>query len=285
MEIKKSNPYGISTGTFLGRFSNTAAVAVWRNTSDGSWQIKPSRLARAGRQWRVSAKHSTYAAHRVAARLTVPSPTPISVAMAAHDRPADRRLTILTRSTLTRGRPKRLPLALAFRNPARTRSAIRLRSSSATAPRTVKTILPVGVLVSTFSDNETNSMPAVYADSGCTDATLTGNYSLNFTGWYPSVDKNGHLNLPKSALQNFVGTATFDGAGKFSTSFVSCTNGVCTKGGGKGPYSVNSDCSGKLKLGKGKNATPWTFAISNAGNQIYAMETDVANVSGTATKQ
>jgi hypothetical protein len=58
-------------------------------------------------------------------------------------------------------------------------------------------------------------VPAVYAQGGCTDATLTGSYSYNFTGWYPSVDKNGHLNLPKSTLQNFVGTATFDGAGKF----------------------------------------------------------------------
>jgi hypothetical protein len=50
-------------------------------------------------------------------------------------------------------------------------------------------------------------------------------------------------------------------------------------------YSVNSDCSGKAKDGKGKNATPFTFAIANGGNRLYVMETDVANVSGTATKQ
>jgi hypothetical protein len=132
----------------------------------------------------------------------------------------------------------------------------------------------------------TTLVPAVYADSGCTDAALTGNYSYNFTGWYPSVDKNGHLNLPKSALQNFVGTAAFDGAGKFSTSFVSCLNGACSRQRGKGTYSVNSDCSGKRKLGQGKNATPWTFAIANGGNQAYFMEVDGnSNVSGPATKQ
>jgi hypothetical protein len=40
------------------------------------------------------------------------------------------------------------PLARAFRNPAFTRSTIKDRSSSATAPRIVNAILPVGVDVS-----------------------------------------------------------------------------------------------------------------------------------------
>ncbi len=57
------------------------------------------------------------------------------------------------------GRPIRLPFARALRMPALTRSTIRLRSSSATAPRTVKTIFPVGVLVSSCSENEMKSMP------------------------------------------------------------------------------------------------------------------------------
>jgi hypothetical protein len=48
------------------------------------------------------------------------------------------------------GLPGRLPLALALRTPALTRSALRLRSSSATAPRTVKTIFPaVGTIQAT----------------------------------------------------------------------------------------------------------------------------------------
>jgi hypothetical protein len=51
-----------------------------------------------------------------------------------------------------------LPLARALRIPAFTRSTISERSSSTTAPRTVKTILPAGVEVSICSENETKSI-------------------------------------------------------------------------------------------------------------------------------
>jgi hypothetical protein len=51
------------------------------------------------------------------------------------------------------------PLALALRIPARTRSTIKLRSSSATAPRTVNAILLAGVDVSICSEKEMKSIP------------------------------------------------------------------------------------------------------------------------------
>jgi hypothetical protein len=53
----------------------------------------------------------------------------------------------------------RFPFARAFRMPALTRSTINERSSSATAPKTMKTILPAGVDVSTCSEKETKSTP------------------------------------------------------------------------------------------------------------------------------
>src|SRR6516165_6471285 len=74
----------------------------------------------------------------------VPLPMPVSLQTLLQDRPSERRVAILAASTATLGRPILLPLALTFLIPARTRSAIKLRSSSATAPRTVKTIFPVG---------------------------------------------------------------------------------------------------------------------------------------------
>ena len=57
------------------------------------------------------------------------------------------------------GQPIRLPFARALRMPAFTRSTTSARSSSATAPRTVKTIFPVGVEVSICSEKETKSIP------------------------------------------------------------------------------------------------------------------------------
>jgi hypothetical protein len=53
----------------------------------------------------------------------------------------------------------RLPLARALCRTASARSAISSRSSSETAPRTLKAVLSVGVLVYTCSESETNSMP------------------------------------------------------------------------------------------------------------------------------
>jgi len=89
----------------------------------------------------------------------VPLPMPVSRQIVLQERPWARSVAILEASTVTLGRPILLPLTFAFLIPARTRSAIRLRSSSATAASTVKTILPVGVLVSTCSDRETKSIP------------------------------------------------------------------------------------------------------------------------------
>jgi hypothetical protein len=93
------------------------------------------------------------------ARIAVVLPTPNSVAIADQGKPCARSRAILVTSAETRGLPKRLPFARAFLRPARTRSQMRLRSSTATAPKTVKTILPVGVEVSTCSERLMNSSP------------------------------------------------------------------------------------------------------------------------------
>jgi hypothetical protein len=61
---------------------------------------------------------------------------------------------------VTRGRQSVLPFALALRNPARTRSAIRLRSSFGHCTYTVNTIFPVGVVVSICSLRLTMLYPA-----------------------------------------------------------------------------------------------------------------------------
>lgn len=88
-----------------------------------------------------------------------PSTNANCLAIVAQDCPWARARDTLAVSTAVRGRPRRLPFALAFLIPALTRSMIKLRSSSATAPSTVKTIRPAGVDVSRFSERLTKSIP------------------------------------------------------------------------------------------------------------------------------
>ena len=94
------------------------------------------------------------------ARCNVASPTPSSEAIARKESPCARSAVTLPASTILRGLPSVFPFARAFRNPARTRSTIKLRSNSATASRTVNIILPVGVVVSICSLRLTNAMPS-----------------------------------------------------------------------------------------------------------------------------
>jgi hypothetical protein len=85
----------------------------------------------------------------VEAQNAVDGLTPSAMPTARHEAPLARNWSISSALGILRGRPNVRPLDLAFRMPALTRSTMRLRSSSATAPSTVKTILPVGVDVST----------------------------------------------------------------------------------------------------------------------------------------
>lgn len=90
----------------------------------------------------------------------MPTLTPSWSATDLIERLSDRSRAISAELTLSFGLPSVFPLARALRMPDLTHSAIKVRSSSATAPRTVKIILPVGVLVSICSENEMNSMPS-----------------------------------------------------------------------------------------------------------------------------
>src|SRR5215471_18394473 len=82
---------------------------------------------------------------------------PNSAAICRTVSPWMRRRAILAASTAIDGLPNFFPFTRAFRNPARTLSTIKLRSNSAAAPKTVKTIFPAGVDVSICSENETKS--------------------------------------------------------------------------------------------------------------------------------
>jgi len=73
---------------------------------------------------------NTYAAV-IGSLMTVPTPTPSSVAIFLQPQPCLRSSAILEASTWARGLPGRLPLARAAAKPDRTRSRISSRSNSA----------------------------------------------------------------------------------------------------------------------------------------------------------
>src|SRR6516225_3579317 len=111
-----------------------------------------------------------------------------------------RNVAILTGSTLTFGRPRRLPFALAFRRPDFTRSTIKLRSNSATAPRTVNTMRPAGVAVSSDSDRLTNSIPRTRnvssALSKCeTDRAKRSNFQTATTSSVRATEQTGFRHM------------------------------------------------------------------------------------------
>ena len=106
------------------------------------------------------AARETFLSHQRTARLALAVFVPTSRAISRQEHPCARRAAIFVASTILRGLPSVFPLARAFRSPARTRSTIKLRSNSATAPRTVNIILPVGVVVSICSLRLTNAMPS-----------------------------------------------------------------------------------------------------------------------------
>jgi hypothetical protein len=71
-----------------------------------------------------------------------------------------------------------------------------------------------------------HGLRSVYASSGCTDATLYGNYGYLFTGYTGRVsliNNNGPTSVPFAAA----GLATFDGVANFSGTIASST-GACT---------------------------------------------------------
>src|ERR1700693_5303234 len=70
----------------------------------------------------ASAEAGRFLADIRTALRTVPSPIPSCWAIQAQECPSARRDAILARSTVTRGRPRRVPLAFAAARPDRTRS-------------------------------------------------------------------------------------------------------------------------------------------------------------------
>ena len=101
------------------------------------------------------------------------------------------------------------------------------------------------------------------AKSGCSVATLKGNYALTFSGF--SVVNN--------TSQPFYGEglATFDGAGNLAASFSFSLNGVpALNNPYTATYSVNPDCTGVINSTAGEDN--FAFVVLDNGSEIFATD-------------
>jgi hypothetical protein len=112
---------------------------------------------------------------------------------------------------------------------------------------------------------------AVYAQSPCSNATLTGSYGFSFSGF---------TNKAKSANSKLVpfygeGLFTFDGIGSASATYTYSINGD----GGipnnpyTATYTVNSDCTGSMIANPPSIGDNFAFVIVSSSAEVLATDT------------
>jgi hypothetical protein len=112
-------------------------------------------------------------------------------------------------------------------------------------------------------------LSVVHAQSGCSSASLSGNYGFTFQGF--DIPRAGAHSVPFAGA----GILAFDGAGNVSISFATALNGqVSTGAAGTGTYSVNSDCTGTTAFATGDAAgETLTWVIVSSGREVVGMST------------
>jgi hypothetical protein len=146
--------------------------------------------------------------------------------------------------------------------------------------RIVTAFLALAVLaaVVTLSTTSKHTVPAVYAQSGCSNATLTGNYPFVYKGFdAPGTNSNnGMNNTPVAAVGVLAFTPTNGNAGTVILRYTFVSNGkVGTEGvGDGGTYTVNSDCTGTLT--DTTQGLHWNIVTVGGGAELFAIQTDAS---------
>ena len=106
-----------------------------------------------------------------------------------------------------------------------------------------------------------------YAQPGCTEATLTGNYGFSFSGFSTKKGLNGKL-VPFYGA----GLLTFDGLGSVSGTFTYSLNGEggVSNNPYNGSYTVNVDCTVSVTGTNGGDS--FNGVIVSGGTEILATD-------------
>jgi len=150
--------------------------------------------------------------------------------------------------------------------------------------RTLSVVSALAVLaaLAIVATTSKHSVPPVYAQSGCTDATLTGNYGFDFNGF---TSAGREPQSPATRPLAVVGVATFNGAGSFSTAYTISFAGNVTQGVQDiGTYIVNADCTGSST--DTTAGLHFNFVILGGGAEVFLIQTDAGNATtGVSRKQ
>jgi len=138
---------------------------------------------------------------------------------------------------------------------------------------TLLALLPVAML---------RNHNVVHAATGCTDATLTGNYG--FTENVGFLATSPRTFVPAARL----GLITFSsGTGSFSISLTTSVNGDISNSQDSCTYTVNSNCTGSITFTSGIDSGEfYAISIVSGGTEVLAMRTDHGpTITATMKKQ
>ena len=152
--------------------------------------------------------------------------------------------------------------------------------------KTASAVVLLVVVFVVLSGRYRAAVPVVHAQSqiaGCSVATLQGSYAnafsfMNTTGVVPAP--LGPTYTPGAGL----GTVSFDGQGHaFSKGTLSIGGLIVVTTPTTASYTVNSDCTGLLRIG---SAVRLHLVIADSGNEIHTLSLATGDVSvGTMKKQ
>lgn len=136
--------------------------------------------------------------------------------------------------------------------------------------RTLRLLLPLAVFASllVLGPMSKHNQFSVHAQSGCSNATLSGNYAFLAPGF---IIPRGKANEVPFAAE---GVVAFDGDGNVSSSgFTAVSGGVIfTPQSGTGTYTVNPDCTGSISFTGGDAAgLNLNLAIIGGGSELFAI--------------
>ena len=111
------------------------------------------------------------------------------------------------------------------------------------------------------------NVTAVRAQSGCSNATLIGNYGFSFGGF--QIEHGTQRSVPFYGA----GLSKFDGRGNVSATFTFGLNGnITTDEPYTATYTVNSDCTGSVTATPGSGGDNFAVAIVGGGAEVLAVD-------------